>query len=397
MRQPGPVSDGPGRVVSGEEAVTTDSLAVGEPARYAFAALVETDRATILADYVRGLEAAGSSVPRDPEVLERALAEANQILTDVIESLRAGRVRIDNGYKLIAWEGAGNGIAPAMAAHESRQAAMILFETMLVSILRHVAADSVDLLWIVLRTLNHNLTMRMWETSGAHTGQLLNRVEQAQVGERRRIARELHDRVGSGLSVAHRQLDLFHIYRDTDQAKAADRAEKAHRAVLNSMDSLRAVISDLRLDSPPATLQEALASCVDSISTSDVSLRLRVNGDESWVPAAIGDEAVLIISDMIHNAVARGHAAMVLITVDIAPHELRAVVDDDGHGLGAGQLGPADGAALSSIQDRVAELGGAATVTTQPHQGTRVEFVVPLTQHRETCPHIKRELDTKAR
>jgi signal transduction histidine kinase len=261
---------------------------------------------------------------------------------------------------------------------------MVFVETVVSSVIKHVDADSLDLFTVVLLTLNQSITLRIREATGAYTGYLLNRIHEAHVAERRRIARELHDRVGNELSVAHRQLELFHDrHHDTVPVEGMNRAGRAHQAVVESMECLRAVISDLRAEAPLKSLEKALAGYVDTVPAEGVTLRLRVNGDETWVPPSVRDESFLVIREAIRNALAHGDSGIVRISVDIAPHELRAVVEDTGHGFDHAEAVAAGATGLSSMRERAALLGGTLSVLSQPAQGTRVELIVPLPEHRE--------------
>jgi signal transduction histidine kinase len=197
------------------------------------------------------------------------------------------------------------------------------------------------------------------------------------MGERRRIARELHDRVGNGLSVAQRQLELLQ-----------DHGDKA--PVPESMESLRAVICDLRCEAPPGglpggplgsplgSLEEALASYLEAVRADDVTPRLRVTGDETFVPQVVRDESFLIVCEAIRNALGHGAPGTVLVSVNIAPQELRAVVEDTGCGFDHATAPPSGAMGLSSMRERAALLGGSVSVLSQPGRGTRIELVVPL-------------------
>jgi signal transduction histidine kinase len=363
--------------------MTDDFRESSHTTRYDFAALIEMDRPKILADYVNALDAVGSSVVRDPVARQQTVAHASQSLSDIVASVRAGRVQIDENSTLLAWEIGETRAANAIPTQESWRAAMVFVETVVSSVMQHVNAESLDVFGIVLLTLSQSTTLRIREATGAYTSYLLNRIHEAHVAERRRIARELHDRVGNGLSVAHRQLELFQDYHDKVPVEGMTRAERAHQAVVESMESLRGVISDLRLEVPLKSLEKALASYVESVSADNVTLRLRVNGDETWVPSTVRDESFLVIREAIRNALTHGAPGMVLISVDIAPHELRAVIEDTGRGFDQAEALAAGATGLSSMRERAALLGGTLSVLSHPSQGTQVELVVPLPEQRE--------------
>ncbi|MBY8870801.1 ATP-binding protein [Micromonospora sp. PLK6-60] len=342
---------------------------------------LEAERSIILADYVRALDSLDSTVASDPTAREQTIAHASQSLTDLARSIRAGRVQIDESSTMLAWDIGETRAAQAIPTRESWRAAMVFVETVLRWVIQHVDADSMETLGVVMLTLHQSITVRVREATGAYTSFLLNRIHEAHLGERQRIARELHDRVGNGLSIAHRRLELFEDHQQ-DPVKAAAQAKKAHHAVLDSLESLRAVITDLRLEAPLKSLEKALASYIESVPASDGQLRLRVNGDENWVPTTVRDESFLIIREAIRNALAHGTPGKILIRVDIAPHELRAVVEDTGQGFDHADIRTSATAGLSSMRERAALLGGLVLVASQPGQGTQVELTVPLPEQR---------------
>jgi signal transduction histidine kinase len=361
-----------------------------EEARHAFAALLEADRSKILTDYLEALEASGSSVARDAEACRQAMAHADQTVTDIVQSLRAGRVQVDE-HAVLAREIGASRAATAVPTQESWSAAMLFAETVVHSITRLVDTDALDLVAIVLLTLNRSITVRIREATGAYTRYLLSRIHEAHIGERRRLARELHDRIGNGLSVAHRQLELFQETRLDEPVKALTRAEKAHEAVLESMHSLRAVISDLRREESLKSLEKALANYLDSIPPGEVTASLRVHGDEIWVPPMVRDESFLIVREAVRNALAHGAPKVIAISVEIAPHEMLVVVRDDGRGFAADAPAKPGATGLASMRERAALLGGVVTVHSRPGGGTQVELNVPLPDQREDA-----ELDRAA-
>ena len=365
--------------------MTSDSGKRQESPRASLAAHLEAESAEIVGAFAREMETLESPITRDPQLREQVLENGNQILSDVIASLRAGQVRLDENYKLLAREVGTTRAANALPARESLRAATVFFESALPVVFRHAGADreSHDTLRLALEALNRSINMRIREAATAYTGLLLNNIHQAHVNERHRIARELHDRVGNGLSIAHHQLELYHVDQDVEPVKAVGRVETAHRAVVESMDSLRAVTSDLRLEAPLKSLEKALVAYIETVRKGGVRLHLRVNGDETWAGPAVRDESFLIIREAVRNALAHAAPTMVLISVDVAPHELRATVEDTGRGFDRSEATGAGGTGLASMRERAALLGGALTVASQPDEGTHVELVVPLPGHRE--------------
>src|SRR6201986_184591 len=128
-----------------------------------------------------------------------------------------------------------------------------------------------------------------------------NRGYQARADERRRIARELHDRVGEVLTVGLRQLDLDEIMGpEIPEGQSAI----AREALVEAMRRLRLVTSGLR-DEPGTSFEKALGDFLNRVCA-DADVHLVVLGDETWASPEIIDEAFLIVREALRNALAHG-------------------------------------------------------------------------------------------
>jgi signal transduction histidine kinase len=236
--------------------------------------------------------------------------------------------------------------------------------------------------------LNDNISRRIREATIAHVSLLLDRIDQAHIDERERIARDLHDQLGEGLAAALRQLELCEI-GGPDDPEAQSRLSLAKGTLTGAINRLRAVMSGLRQDSV-RSLEKALVQYIDATAT-EADVRLRVSGDETWAPASVIEEAFLIVREAIRNALRHGAPKSVQIGVVFAPHEIHAWVEDDGRGLGpapdagrndAGRNGTGrSGTGLASMRERASLIGGRLTVASVQDQGTSVELLVPLSGH----------------
>jgi signal transduction histidine kinase len=265
-------------------------------------------------------------------------------------------------------------------------AAATLFDVIVNSLARHVKDDAELLPYFVMAVvaLNEGINRRIREATMVYTGYLLERVDQAQIDERRRIARDLHDRLGEGLSVALRQLELHEIAAQEPPPvprTPRPRVAMAKDALTEAMRRLRVVTSDLRQESV-RSLEKALVAYIDSVAA-PADVRLRVSGDETWAPPTVLEEAFLIVREAIRNALRHGHPQLVLIGVALAPHELHAWVEDNGCGFATSAYPVFTGTGLASMRERAAGLDGRLTIASAPGQGTQVELLVPLPGHRD--------------
>lgn len=353
-----------------------------------FIALIAAEREPILTSYIATLEAWRSSLVADAGARARAKAEASDILSDVAASLCDSTGRPGQRHETLARMTDHGGTENQVSLADRLRAAAGLFDITVSTLSGHVSADPdlVPSFVIVVLALNEGIARRIREATLAYTGNLLERVGQAHVDERRRIARDLHDRLGEGMSAALRQLELHELAVEKDSLTSSPWTARARDALTEAMRRLRVVISNLRQDSI-RSLETALVQYIDSVA-SDADVRLRVSGDETWAPSEVIEEAFLIVREAIRNAFQHAVPRQVLIGVALAPHELHAWVEDDGRGfvlssgpgsgLGSGPGSGPGGAGLASMRERAELIGGRLTIASVPGHGTQVELLVPL-------------------
>jgi signal transduction histidine kinase len=345
-----------------------------------FATFIRDNESAILASYAQSLERSRNPIAGDPGRRVAALREAAEIVTDVVEAVEAAGIPIDVGCQLPSWPVDQARPDSQLSPADSQLAAAELFNLIMTTMARH-ASDEADLRCFItaVSALNRSISRRMREATLAYTGYLLDRVHYSQADERRRIARELHDRLGEGLSVSLRQLDLQEIAVPED---SHNRTAIARAALLETMRRLRQVTSDLR-EEPVPNLEKALNHYLDCC-TAGADVRLHVSGDETWAPRGILDEAFMVIREAIRNALTHGAPGQVLVRVDLAPHELCARIEDDGSGFSyttdAERLFAGTG--ISSMRERAATVGGKVIISSEPGHGTLVELRIPLPDHR---------------
>jgi signal transduction histidine kinase len=226
--------------------------------------------------------------------------------------------------------------------------------------------DTLDnLVLLVLAAGTVGWAVRLLERSHRRMRDLVER--EAATTERDRLARSIHDGVLQILAlVQHHGPALGRI--GTELARLAGTQESSLRRLMTgghpeadgSQSDLRVALQDLGL--PASHL---------SVPATPVPLPAHVAGDLTAAVAAAVDNA-------------RRHAgpgAQVWVAVEDEGHTVAVTVRDDGAGIAAGRLVEAARSGrlgvAQSIVGRLADLGGTATVTSHPGEGTEVECRVP--------------------
>jgi signal transduction histidine kinase len=89
---------------------------------------------------------------------------------------------------------------------------------------------------------------------------LMDRLQASRQDERRRIARELHDRIGHGMGLARQNLDLFQHYTKHDPARAPAKMANALGSLAEAMRTVQQLSAELRRSVGDAGLEPALRS-----------------------------------------------------------------------------------------------------------------------------------------
>ncbi|MFY1699390.1 MULTISPECIES: sensor histidine kinase [unclassified Solwaraspora] len=330
---------------------------------------------TILRDFEVALERAGSALLLDDLSRKQVLTHARDILARTAAQVGGHPTPVVQPG--LAREIGADRAATNTSPTESLRAANLLFAT----VVRRVAAtvdgpDATDRLILTALTLHEILTHTLRVAADAYVGVLLNRIHRAQIEERRHISRELHDRIGHGIGVAQRQLELSEIYWAADQDRALSRLRAAQHGLTGTLEAVRHTIAGLRLVEPVHGLEKALRLFLDSTATPELIHDIQVNGDESWVPATLIEETFLIVREALRNTVTHARAQLVMVRIDLAPDRLQASVVDDGEGFdpAAGHRGTG----LLSMKERASLLGGSLSLISRIGGGTHIELRLPV-------------------
>lgn len=219
--------------------------------------------------------------------------------------------------------------------------------------------------------------------------QRLDEVERAHAleQERTRIARDLHDEIGAGLTEIAMQ--NFWVHRDMQQAAppaTLDRVEKARQSAVDLVRSVDAIVwavnpANDTLDRFVPYLTHSVEQFLD---TAGVRLRIDVPDEVPSTPlaGATRHSLFLVAREAINNAVKHAEPKVVSLRVAIARETLSLAIEDDGRGFDHERAlaGPDSGqrSGLHNMRRRVEELGGRFSICSQAGGGTKVLVDVPL-------------------
>lgn len=232
-------------------------------------------------------------------------------------------------------------------------------------------------------TVNNAVTLRMEAAQIRANAEFLSAEQKANREFRRYLARELHDRIGSSVSLANRQLELYELLSTQPPAgDAGGRLRALKNALFELNQHLRQLISDQRRSERDGSLLTALRAYVNALDLTEPTVEFDVCGDESWAPPHYLDELFIVLRECVRNSVRHARAETVHVAVRFEHTEIRAIASDDGVGFDAAAH-EADNAGLStglsSLHERIEALGGRVRLLSAPGEGTRTMILIPVT------------------
>lgn len=255
---------------------------------------------------------------------------------------------------------------------ESVHAAHVLFEESLTVLLRAYPDHAMP----ITIGLHRSIMERMSRGAATYLAVLLQKVQSAEYGERKRLARELHDRAAHGVGVALQSLDLFELENGEPPGPAKERLRTARQAMHDAIDSIRTIATELRDTLGGRDLHEAITSYLNRFAPPTVRRTVRMNGDPTSLPDQVAQELYLVLREAVHNTLMHADAAGIDVDITITAERVTVEVGDDGIGFDVSRT---HGTGLVSMRERLELLGGTLSVSTAAGRGAYVRASLPLT------------------
>ncbi|MDR3772793.1 MAG: two-component regulator propeller domain-containing protein, partial [Terracidiphilus sp.] len=200
----------------------------------------------------------------------------------------------------------------------------------------------------------------------------------AVLGERNRIAREIHDTLAQGYVGVSVQLELLaELLRLSKVEAAAKHLDLTRGYVREGLADARQSIWALRSqDSGETTLPVNLRRMVEAEQGAGLAARFSIFGAYRPLPPGTEREILRVAQEAIHNVKKHAGARQLDVQLEYGPGEIALEVRDDGQGFATGEE-PAPGHyGMTGMRERAAMVGGTLEVTSEPGGGTTVRLRV---------------------
>jgi len=194
--------------------------------------------------------------------------------------------------------------------------------------------------------------------------------------ERRRLRRDLHDGLGSGLASMMLRLDQALALQAAEPAKTEQLLREVQAQLRESIADIRRLVYALR---PPALdefgLLFALRELTLQFEHSGTRVELATPNRLPKLDAAVEVALYRIAQEAITNAVRHAEAGRCCVRLEVEADALRLDVVDDGRGLPPVYKA---GIGIRSMKERAEELGGTCKLKNAPAGGVQVTARLPL-------------------
>jgi signal transduction histidine kinase len=207
---------------------------------------------------------------------------------------------------------------------------------------------------------------------------LLEKLRASYREERRRIARELHDRVAHGMGLVAQNLELYRQYLGRDAERAQAKLTAAVGAVGDALRTVRQLSAELRRSVGTAGIQQALQMYLLSTVPATVQATLQFSGDAAALPPPVSEELYLIVREATWNALRHADATELHLAMTVTETAVIATVADDGRGFEIGGVAETRGSGLLTMAERAHLLNGTVQISSELGKGTTVTVRVPL-------------------
>jgi signal transduction histidine kinase len=192
--------------------------------------------------------------------------------------------------------------------------------------------------------------------------------------ERMRIARDLHDDMGSTLSSIGIYSKVVATYVDTDKAKANEYLDKIQQNTKMLMENTGDLIWSLQTNygQSESIFKRMQATGIELLSLANIAPHfiLPNENDLPLLNVAAQKNCWLIFKEAINNVCKYSKAANCSVLIETGNDKLLFNITDDGKGFTGSHVGNG----LANMRQRTEELGGVFTIESKPDKGTAISF-----------------------
>jgi signal transduction histidine kinase/streptogramin lyase len=220
----------------------------------------------------------------------------------------------------------------------------------------------------------------VWTVHEFRLRQLAGRF-QAVLGERNRLAREMHDTLIQGCVSVSALMEAHSSLGPTEPEAQQDLLNCARTQLRTTINEAREAVWNLRQKSPPAEdLSTLLRRMTEQVSQEfAVNVECHISGKPFDFEQATIHELLMVVREAIYNAVRHGRSSKVEVEIHFDSARCDVTIRDDGAGFDPGSVSSLSAGhyGLVGMKERIARVGGKLVLNSRPGGGAEVTFHIP--------------------
>ncbi|MBI1271176.1 hypothetical protein GC174_12155 [bacterium] len=192
--------------------------------------------------------------------------------------------------------------------------------------------------------------------------------------ERNRIARDIHDHLGHRIVSLCIQLEVALKLFDKDREESRRALKLAKDVADQSIDDIRDAVLNIR--DPGASLSQSLMTLAEE-TKNNIKGDVEIDLDEKCLDgldAPIAREIYSLVKECLNNATKHSGANSIKISAHRRDDKIVLSITDDGEGFDPQEV--EEGFGMTSLRERIQNLGGSIILDSAPAKGTVVSIEI---------------------
>lgn len=227
--------------------------------------------------------------------------------------------------------------------------------------------------------------MHVQQLNFQHQEELLHATILTQEAERQRIARDLHDEIGSKLNVIFLNICRLKPYGETNDEIDVITSE-VESVIHTTIESVRFISHELL----PPTLEEfGLIEAIRELQHSfnilgKIHINFTIMSDQSAIDNSLIELNLFrVIQELINNSIKHGKASGIEMKIWTETDHIKFFYQDNGSGFDIDKMEEKKGLGMKNIESRLRILKGTSQYTSSLGKGTSVVIeIVPSALHK---------------
>lgn len=239
--------------------------------------------------------------------------------------------------------------------------------------------------YLLYRNYQGKQKVKLQETIIELTKRKSNAALEAEIEERKRIGRELHDSLGYLLSLAGLNASVLQKRKELTEEKRSELLNSLMESINDAFDEVRNISHNL---APSLLSEQGLKGALKNISDRvNQSNRLKMSFDIFGLHHKLDDlvENVLYrtIQEIVNNTIKHADASELFVQIAQDSNQVTLIAEDNGKGFDTEPLKNKSSFGLLHIKSWIENLNGTIHIDSKTDRGTIISILIPTENEQE--------------